>query len=574
MSYRSRPVLDRKHRPRWQDELRTQRMLVGGFAAAIAVALGLFGIVTWNLYYTNHFRQAAVVEGVTVNRNELSRRASIIGSELQATAIDLNGISGGARDQIVQQQLQILSEQFQALTQTSTNSLVDGIFLTGQADQYGVTVAPEDLDAEIADRTNLAARVKLSMIAIKAVADGADAGTTPSELQFQAAKDEADALLAALEGGADFATAVSEHSDDPATKTTDGLIGWIEATDGQYGLYFEPSADAAAGDLVGPILTDTGYTILRVEDRTAAGPFTLLLDTLHESGISDAQYRAYIADELMRRAFRTYFAEDVIVSPAPQREIAQIVVAADQGVPIPKQRIRHLLAQPIPGGDDQSVATEEQWAAALARAEAWVTEVNADPEGDWFDLAKQSDDPGSRSRGGDLGWSDPTSSPYVAEFSAAVATLGVGEVSEPVKTAFGYHVIQITDQRTTAAEFADRLVEEARADPESFGDIAKANSEDTGSASDGGYVGWVARYEGSQEREDAVFGLDGYLAVSDPVVQGTNIYILQLLDWAERRALEENRLNTIRNTGFSRWLDQIKADSVIWVDPAFVGTTG
>jgi parvulin-like peptidyl-prolyl isomerase len=573
MSYRSRPVLDRKHRPRWQDELRTQRVLVGAFAAAIAVALGLFGIVTWNLYYTNHFRQAAVVDGVTVNQNELSRRAAIIGSELQATAVDLNGLSGGARDQIIQQQLQILSEQFQALTETSTNSVVDGIFMSDQADQFGISVASEDIDAEITDRTNLAARVKLSMIAIKAVADGADPGTTPSELQFEAAEREATELLAALEAGADFATAVSEQSDDPATKATDGLIGWIEETDGQYGLYFEPTADAEAGDFVGPVRTDTGYTILRVEDRTAAGPFTLLLDTLDEAGISDAEYRAYITDELMRRAYRAYFSDEIIVSPAPQREIAQIVVAADQGVPIPKQRIRHLLAQPIPGGDDQAVATEEQWAAALARADAWVTEVSVDPEGDWFEIAKESDDPGSRNRGGDLGWSDPTSSPYVAEFGAAVATLGLGEISEPVKTAFGYHVIQITDQRTTATEFADRLVAEARADPESFGDIAKHNSEDTSSASEAGYVGWIARYEGTKVREDAVFALEGDLAVSDPVVQGTNIYIYQLLDSAEHRAIEENRLNTIRNTGFPRWLDEIKADSVIWVDPAFLGTT-
>ena len=44
MTIRSRPVLDRKHRPRWQDELRTQQLTVIGFAVAIAIALGIFGV--------------------------------------------------------------------------------------------------------------------------------------------------------------------------------------------------------------------------------------------------------------------------------------------------------------------------------------------------------------------------------------------------------------------------------------------------------------------------------------------------------------------------------------------------
>ena len=42
MSFRNRPVLDRKHRPRWQDELRTQQLIVAGSALAIAVAVGIF----------------------------------------------------------------------------------------------------------------------------------------------------------------------------------------------------------------------------------------------------------------------------------------------------------------------------------------------------------------------------------------------------------------------------------------------------------------------------------------------------------------------------------------------------
>ena len=62
------------------------------------------------------------------------------------------------------------------------------------------------------------------------------------------------------------------------------------------------------------------------------------------------------------------------------------------------------------------------------------------------DLAKQSKDPGSKDNGGELGWSAPTS--YVKPFSEALTKLKKGEYTRtPVKTDFGYHVIQLEDTR-------------------------------------------------------------------------------------------------------------------------------
>ena len=62
------------------------------------------------------------------------------------------------------------------------------------------------------------------------------------------------------------------------------------------------------------------------------------------------------------------------------------------------------------------------------------------------DLAKQSKDPGSREKGGDLGWSSPAN--YVKPFGDAVGSLGKGKYTEtPVKTDFGYHVILLEDSR-------------------------------------------------------------------------------------------------------------------------------
>ncbi len=62
------------------------------------------------------------------------------------------------------------------------------------------------------------------------------------------------------------------------------------------------------------------------------------------------------------------------------------------------------------------------------------------------DLAKQSKDPGSKDRGGDLNWASPSS--YVKPFADALVKLEKGKYTEtPVKTDFGYHVIQLEDTR-------------------------------------------------------------------------------------------------------------------------------
>lgn len=62
------------------------------------------------------------------------------------------------------------------------------------------------------------------------------------------------------------------------------------------------------------------------------------------------------------------------------------------------------------------------------------------------DLAKQSKDPGSAARGGDLDWAAPAS--YVKPFSDAMIALQKGQITEtPVQSQFGFHVIKLEDVR-------------------------------------------------------------------------------------------------------------------------------
>jgi peptidyl-prolyl cis-trans isomerase C len=66
------------------------------------------------------------------------------------------------------------------------------------------------------------------------------------------------------------------------------------------------------------------------------------------------------------------------------------------------------------------------------------------------DLAKASKDPGSKDRGGELGWANKSS--YVPAFSNALVSLEKGKYSEaPVQSSFGWHVIQLLDVRDLKA---------------------------------------------------------------------------------------------------------------------------
>ena len=81
-----------------------------------------------------------------------------------------------------------------------------------------------------------------------------------------------------------------------------------------------------------------------------------------------------------------------------------------------------------------------------AEAKDIIAKLNKNPK-IFGALAKEkSKDPGSKDKGGDLGWFDPRG--MVPEFGAAVAKLAKGKFTEePVKSQFGYHVIMLDDSR-------------------------------------------------------------------------------------------------------------------------------
>ncbi len=81
-----------------------------------------------------------------------------------------------------------------------------------------------------------------------------------------------------------------------------------------------------------------------------------------------------------------------------------------------------------------------------AEAKEIIAKLNKDPAAFAKLAMEKSKDPGSKVKGGDLGWFDAKG--MVPEFGAALAKLEKGKFTEePVKTQFGYHVILLEDTR-------------------------------------------------------------------------------------------------------------------------------
>ena len=134
-----------------------------------------------------------------------------------------------------------------------------------------------------------------------------------------------------------------------------------------------------------------------------------------------------------------------------------------------------------------------------------------------------STDPQVENNGGELGWITPFR--YVYPLEEAVYNTPVGEVSEVFRTQYGFHIVLVEEERdhkeVKAAHImkmvpADSLDAEKKAQIEeiakkvtkdNFAEVAKMESDDRGSSSRGGELGWFGKGMMVKEFEDAAFGL-------------------------------------------------------------------
>ncbi len=203
----------------------------------------------------------------------------------------------------------------------------------------------------------------------------------------------------------------------------------------------------AAGILIPASEVEKEY---RRRNETASFEVLFVPSTREPAGltVTDAEAKAYYDAHQDRFShpkqwqLRYLLVDDTKLSrtlSVADAQISEYYTSHQQEFQQPEQiHVRHILIRP-------KTQDDAGWKDALARASEAHAKVVA-PGADFAALAKQySDDPGSKDSGGDLGWL--ARGRTVKEFEDAAFSLKPGEISEPVKSQFGYHTLKLEGKK-------------------------------------------------------------------------------------------------------------------------------
>ena len=257
-------------------------------------------------------------------------------------------------------------------------------------------------------------------------------------------------------------------------------------------------------------------TGIRVDDRTLN---QAIANIAANNNLSLTEFRrALLAEGYDYPSFREEVREKIIIERLTQREIQNRVSVSEQEVDdyLSSQRAlsgnaRQLKLAQIFIAFPEKAGVEE---ITSARNEALRLRKEAQAGANFSELAVANSDAGDALQGGDLGWIGQNQLP--TEFATPLSRLTNGGISDPIRTPNGFYLFKLlevrgTDQRHvvdqthprhilirvdehTSANEARRKLDRLRirlnggAD---FATLAKAQSDDTGSAAKGGDLGWV-----------------------------------------------------------------------------------
>jgi peptidyl-prolyl cis-trans isomerase SurA len=123
------------------------------------------------------------------------------------------------------------------------------------------------------------------------------------------------------------------------------------------------------------------------------------------------------------------------VKSASGYHLLQLVSSSNDQVMVKQTRIRHIL---IRTGSEVSDEQARQTLLELKR--------KIESGKNFAELASEySEDPGSKIKGGDLGWAGPGD--YVPAFENVANNLEVGQISEPFQSPFGWHILEVLEHR-------------------------------------------------------------------------------------------------------------------------------
>jgi len=265
-----------------------------------------------------------------------------------------------------------------------------------------------------------------------------------------------------------------------------------------------------------------------------------------------------------------------------------LATQAQQGEAASEYRLSHILVA-VPDG----ASPEEREAA---RKEALEVLDKLKDGGDFQNLALTHSDGQQALEGGDLGWRTGADLPTL--FADKVPGLAVGELAGPIPSPGGYHLLKLNDLRSahrfmvtqTRARHLlikpDELTDEARARDQllrvrervelgdDFANLALSLSDDPGSATKGGELGWLNPGDVVPEFQTRMDSLDEG-GISEPFETRFGWHIVQVLERREQDSSEQIKRNQAREQIRSRkteeelqtWLRRLRDEAYVEYRP-------
>jgi parvulin-like peptidyl-prolyl isomerase len=580
MTFRAKPVVKRS-RTHWDAPDRRNLYLNLAFGLVVVVAVVILAAAAGFTWYDQHLAPIASVNGQQITKDDLAARVKIESFRLDAAVRRLNTehAAGRISDSDWQTQVQSIDSERQSLGSVAYENLIDAKVQAALATQEGVTVTQQQIDDQISKEATSPEQRHAWMIV---VAPKADAGKDPTPAQKAAAKAAADKALSDLISGKkweDVAKAVSTDS----SKDAGGDIGWVTADS-----TLDPNLLAAilkldSGARTGVVEGEDGsYRIGRVTEIVPQSVDSSYRQQINNAGISMDAYTAVVKGDAVKTALQNKI-KAVALAAGPQRRVAEIFIQAPQssgsGGTEPAAgsvKVRHILYAPKddPQGAGSLAKDDPAWKKAEDEARATYAKLKADPS--QFDAIarKDSDESGDDITGGKLPYFDPgmvASGQLDKDFGGAIfkAGLKAGDILEPVRSAFGWHVIQIMYFPPDLDE-AKKL----KAEAEGGADWAKLARDfsDADTSAKGGDLGWVAKYQLDQKSNDAIFATTVGKVTDPVVVEGDGIHLYKILEEATRTPTGEQK-QTLENKAFNNWYEAKKAAFTITREAAG-STTG
>ena len=578
MTFKAKPVVKRAQRPGWEGQDRRNFYLNIGFAIVVVVAVLILAIATALTWYDDHLASVASVDGQSITKDELRDRFEVESWRVDEAErrVRTAVVAGQVSEADGQSQIDSLNQTRQQLAAIALERVIDSKIQARLASEEGITTTPADIDAKLLEEATTPEQRHAWVIELAPEIDLGE--TEPTAAQKAAARTAAEAALAELEDGKAWEDVASTVSTDTTTSPRAGELGWLRADETQVDEDYLTAIFAAEANTPTAVIEgeDGIFRIGRVTEIAAETVDDAYQAKMTNDGISLEKYRAVVLADVIHQKLEDKIVADV-TQPGPQREVQEIYIAqAEEGLGTSAIKTRHILYSP---GDDAANAStleadDPAWDAAEAEAQATYDKLVADP--DLFDsIARAESDEGSAlgisGTGGKLPYFDAESS--IDEFfRAAIMAPGLepGEVLQPVRSTFGWHVIQVMyfppdlDRLNALKSQIDGGAD--------FAELARDNSE-AESAGAGGDFGWVAKGQLDQSLIDAIFAAE--LGKTTPVVtvEGDGLYLFKVLA-EEVRTPEGRQLEELRSTAFSDWYTAKKDAVEIVRDESVTGTLG